>query len=378
MKAAYLRSATRAMLGAQRRRPASRVILGLQQPQQGNSLRCLSAWSRELEPHTIVPASEIVNPAAIEQAMEETKSAAKDAVRVHEILSHAVDRALLKSPSGETSVIPSADPQHEFVLGLSLEEAATLLNLDPKTQPELMQALYDTALSIKERIYGNRIVLFAPLYLSNWCVNSCTYCAFRGKNKHIPRSQLTKEEVIAQVETLQKMGHRRLLLLTGEHPKYTFDDFLEAIDTVANVRTDPCGSIRRINVEIPALSVSDLRRLKATDQVSIRVCVQAHYTYCSSASFLKERILHTINVHKISPHFLNCRRWEHTHCFKKLTIRRCSSVSTRVDPNQIMNIDSRPWTELRLLVWMMWALVPCLACTIIVLSVWPCCNTPSI
>jgi len=93
----------------------------------------------------------------------------------------------------------------------------------------------------------------------------------------MPRSFLTREELIREVEALQRMGHRRLLLLTGEHPKYTFDDFLEAINTVANVRTDPCGSIRRINVEIPALSVSDLRRLKATDQVGTYTLFQETY-----------------------------------------------------------------------------------------------------
>ena len=112
---------------------------------------------------------------------------------------------------------------------MTTEEAATLLNLDPNTQPDLMQSLYDTALAIKERIYGNRIVLFAPLYLSNYCVNSCTYCAFRHKNKHIPRELLTKDQVIKEVEALQTQGHRRLLLLTGEHPKYSFDGFLGAI-----------------------------------------------------------------------------------------------------------------------------------------------------
>lgn len=237
----------------------------------------MGAWSKELEPHPLPPALDICNPAEIEDAIEATKSAAQDPTRVQEILRNAVDRALLKKGSGALEVIPSADPQHEFVQGLTLEEAATLLNIDPLTQPELMDALYSTALSIKDRIYGNRIVLFAPLYLSNYCVNSCTYCAFRGKNKHIPRSLLTRDDVVAEVEALQKMGHRRLLLLTGEHPNFSFDMFLDAINTVASVKTDPCGSIRRINVEIPALSVSDLRRLKETDQVGTYTLFQESY-----------------------------------------------------------------------------------------------------
>lgn len=186
---------------------------------RATSARYMGAWSKELEPHTIAPASEIVNVSAIEEAIEATKSAAQDANRVKEILANAMDKALLKTPKGGREAIPSADPQHEFVMGLSLEEAATLLNLDPKTQPELMTELYNTALAIKQRIYGNRIVLFAPLYLSNYCVNNCTYCAFRGKNKHIPRSMLTHDQLVAEVEALQRQGHRRLLLLTGEHPK---------------------------------------------------------------------------------------------------------------------------------------------------------------
>jgi hypothetical protein len=185
-----------------------------------SAVRYFGAWSKELEPHPdIKPASDIIRVAEIEHVMEATKSAAQDSVRVKEILQRAVDKALLQTPHGTTEVIPSADPQHEFVQGLNLEEAATLLNLDPVTQPDLLQELYNTALTIKERIYGNRIVLFAPLYLSNYCVNTCTYCAFRGKNKTIPRTLLTQEQLIQEVQTLQQQGHPRLLLLTGEHPK---------------------------------------------------------------------------------------------------------------------------------------------------------------
>ena len=89
---------------------------------------------------------------------------------------------------------------------------------------------------------------------------------------------MTKDQLIAEVEALQKMmGHRRLLLLTGEHPKYSFDEFLDAIHTVANVKTDPCGAIRRINVEVPTLSVSDMRRLKATDHVGTYTLFQETY-----------------------------------------------------------------------------------------------------
>jgi len=326
-------------------------------------------WSKELEPHPIASALEIVDPASIEQALEATKEAAKDTVRVKEILANAVDRAFLKG-----KVIPSADPQHEYVQGLNIEEAATLLNLDPLTQPDLMEALYNTALSIKERIYGNRIVLFAPLYLSNYCVNSCTYCAFRGKNKHIPRSMLTKDQLIAETEALQKQGHRRLLMLTGEHPKYPFEDFLDAINTVASVKTDPCGSIRRINVEIPALSVSDLRRLKATNHGKER----EHYWdfFC-----LRYYSISFVFANCNSPHIGNSTildQSELTLCFKKRITLKPSRDSIQVAQKVTMNIAFKLWTALKLQAWTMLVLEHCSASTIIDSRFLPCCSTRSI
>eukprot|EP00033_Pygsuia_biforma_P000408 GCRY01000488.1.p1 GENE.GCRY01000488.1~~GCRY01000488.1.p1 ORF type:complete len:415 (+),score=40.65 GCRY01000488.1:441-1685(+) len=130
-----------------------------------------------------------------------------------------------------------------------------------------MKELFDTALSIKRRIYGNRIVLFAPLYLSNYCINNCTYCGYRGENCQMHRSMLDKEDIKHEVEELQKMGHKRLLLLCGEHPKFPFERILESLKLISEVHTPPFGEIRRINVEIPSLSVSDFRRLKDTGVV---------------------------------------------------------------------------------------------------------------
>lgn len=230
-------------------------------------------WSVETEPdHKFTPASEIVDPEKIDRIIESTKERAKDAKCVRDILVKARERAQLRG-------VPLGEDEHEYVQGLDLEDAATLLNIDTKdpTARELLHELSQTALDIKRQIYGNRIVLFAPLYLSNYCVNSCTYCAFRGANKHIGRSSLTKEELVSEVEALQRQGHRRLLVLTGEHPKYTFDQFLEALYTIKGVTTEPCGRIRRLNVEIPALSVSDFRRLKATDCVGTYTLFQETY-----------------------------------------------------------------------------------------------------
>jgi 2-iminoacetate synthase ThiH len=200
-------------------------------------------------------------------ALESTKDAAKDANAIKDILAAASDRAMLKNATPGPS---------EYVKGLTLTEAATLLNIDAHDDA-LMGLVFDTALAIKERIYGNRIVLFAPLYLANYCVNSCTYCAFRSGNKGLHRSALTDDDIRAEVAALQQQGHRRILALTGEHPKYTFDQFLHAVDVISSVRSEPCGNIRRINVEIPSLSVSDIRRLKATDHVGTFTLFQETY-----------------------------------------------------------------------------------------------------
>lgn len=225
-------------------------------------------WSVEREKgHVYKDTKEIINEPAIFAALERTKKAASDPLVIASILEGAKDRSFL------TNFTPG---KSEYVQGLTLDECATLLNVDANDS-KLMGMITDTAFAIKNRIYGNRIVLFAPLYIANYCVNSCTYCAFRGGNKKLHRSALTDEELKAEVESLERQGHRRLLVLTGEHPKYTFDQFLHAIDVIANVRTEPCGNIRRINVEIPTLSVSDMKRLKATDKIGTFTLFQETY-----------------------------------------------------------------------------------------------------
>eukprot|EP00741_Cyanophora_paradoxa_P017504 tig00020995_g16913.t1 len=230
-----------------------------------------SLFSPEREPqHVFKPANEIIRAAEIDAALERAKALAKDESVIRDILGRARDRALLK----DHGMQPLGGG--EYVQGLTVEEAAILLQVDSNNQ-ELMQMLYDTAFAIKNLIYGNRIVLFAPLYIANYCVNSCTYCSFRAPNTSMPRAVLTDEELRQEVEALQRMGHRRLLLLTGESPRYTFDQFLNALKIASEVRTDPCGSIRRINVEIPSLSVSDFRRLKETNCVGTYTLFQESY-----------------------------------------------------------------------------------------------------
>ncbi|SFN91741.1 [FeFe] hydrogenase H-cluster radical SAM maturase HydG [Proteiniclasticum ruminis] len=142
--------------------------------------------------------------------------------------------------------------------GLSHREAAVLL--DCKFE-DLNEKIYKLAEEIKERFYGNRIVMFAPLYLSNYCVNGCVYCPYHLQNKHIARKKLTQEEIRREVMALQDMGHKRLALETGEDPiNSPIEYVLESIKTIYDVKHKN-GAIRRVNVNIAATSVENYRKL---------------------------------------------------------------------------------------------------------------------
>lgn len=146
--------------------------------------------------------------------------------------------------------------------GLDINDATSLLNINCKNDI-LMEELFNTAFKIKNAIYGNRLVLFAPLYVSNYCSNDCLYCGFRKSNREMKRKALTDNELREEVEILEKQGHKRLLMLMGEYFKeYSFDDFLRAIRVAYSVKTKLKGEIRRINVEIPPLSISNFKKLK--------------------------------------------------------------------------------------------------------------------
>ncbi len=143
--------------------------------------------------------------------------------------------------------------------GLSHREASVLLACDI---PEKVEKIYQIAEEIKQTFYGNRIVIFAPLYLSNYCINGCVYCPYHLKNKTIPRKKLTQEEVRAEVIALQDMGHKRLAIEAGEDPKNNpIEYILECIDTIYSVHHKN-GDIRRVNVNIAATTVENYRKLK--------------------------------------------------------------------------------------------------------------------
>ena len=143
--------------------------------------------------------------------------------------------------------------------GLSHREASVLLACDIE---EKNQEIYALAEQIKKDFYGNRIVMFAPLYLSNYCINGCTYCPYHMKNKHIARKKLTQEEIRKEVIALQDMGHKRLALEAGEDPvNNPIEYILECINTIYSIKHKN-GAIRRVNVNIAAATVENYRKLK--------------------------------------------------------------------------------------------------------------------
>ena len=143
--------------------------------------------------------------------------------------------------------------------GLTHREAMLLLECDI---PEAISEMEKVAKMIKDKLYGNRIVLFAPLYLSNYCINGCVYCPYHQKNKHIARKKLTQEEIKKEVIALQDMGHKRLALETGEDPiNNPIEYVLESIKTIYSIKHKN-GAIRRVNVNIAATTVENYRKLK--------------------------------------------------------------------------------------------------------------------
>ena len=143
--------------------------------------------------------------------------------------------------------------------GLSHREASVLLACENE---EMNEKIYRLAEQIKKDFYGNRIVLFAPLYLSNYCINGCTYCPYHLKNKHIARKKLTQEEIRKEVIALQDMGHKRLALEAGEDPVHnTMEYYLDCINTIYSIKHKN-GAIRRVNINIAATTVDDYRLLK--------------------------------------------------------------------------------------------------------------------
>lgn len=171
-----------------------------------------------------------LKPDVIYKALESTKD--QDKSRVREILAKA-----------------------KKAKGLTFPEVAVLMGIE---DPELTQELYDTAIQVKEDLYGHRIVFFAPMYITNLCANECVYCAFRKSNKELVRHALTPEEITKETEILIDQGHKRVLMVAGENYPGGIDYVLDAIDTVYSVKRNN-GSIRRMNINIAPLTVENFK-----------------------------------------------------------------------------------------------------------------------
>ncbi|MBR5843233.1 MAG: [Bacteroidaceae bacterium] len=181
-------------------------------------------------------AEEFIHDGEIMATIEYAKQHRNDMALIDEILARAAERK-----------------------GLTHREAAVLLECD---EPAIVERIFTLAREIKSHIYGNRIVMFAPLYLSNYCINGCVYCPYHAKNRTIPRRKLTQEEIRREVIALQDMGHKRLALETGEHPtKNPIEYVLESIDTIYSIHHKN-GAIRRVNVNIAATTVENYRLLR--------------------------------------------------------------------------------------------------------------------
>ncbi|MBI5049001.1 MAG: [FeFe] hydrogenase H-cluster radical SAM maturase HydG [Deltaproteobacteria bacterium] len=170
-----------------------------------------------------------------------------DAEKIENILSHTTQTAV----SLIDDILAEAGAAH----GLSLEHAAALLSVE---EPALLQRIFKKAGEVKEKVFGKRIVLFAPLYLSNECVNNCLYCGFRKDNRDAVRKTLTIDEIIKEVKTLEGMGFKRILLVSGEDPKVSGVDYL--VDAVKVVYENT--GIRIIHLNAPPMEIEDFRRLK--------------------------------------------------------------------------------------------------------------------
>ena len=171
---------------------------------------------------------------------------------IEDVLSHARKRAQ------DRALVSEILEKAKKMEGITASDAALLLL---NRNPEITAEIFALAEQITDAYYGNRKVLFAPLYLSNYCVNHCTYCPYHAINRNIPRKKMTQEEIKAEVIALQDMGHKRLALEAGEDPFHNpLEYILESIDTIYGIHHQ-AGSIRRVNVNIAATTVENYKKL---------------------------------------------------------------------------------------------------------------------
>lgn len=179
---------------------------------------------------------------------------------IPEINEPEIAATLEKNVRPEAGRVRAALDKAAEMKGLDADEAAALASI---SDPELLGRLFATAAKVKDTIYGRRLVLFAPLYISNLCANECLYCAFRARNKAVKRRALTQEEIAREVAILEAQGHKRILMVAGEsYPKQGFQYILDSIRTIYATRSDK-REIRRVNANIAPLTIEEFRLLHA-------------------------------------------------------------------------------------------------------------------
>lgn len=185
-----------------------------------------------------------------------------------------IEQALATGKQADAGRIRAIFEKARAMKGLDFDETAALIAIEDEG---LMEELFETARSIKQEIYGSRIVMFAPLYISNRCANECTYCAYRATNRELNRITLTQEQIAAETKVIIEQGHKRILMVAGEsYPNSNSLDYVyKAVETIYQTRSGR-GEIRRVNVNVAPLSVDDFRNLKATN-IGTYQCFQETY-----------------------------------------------------------------------------------------------------
>lgn len=188
--------------------------------------------------------------------------------------------AQLNGPASSALQVRSVIAKSLNKQSLSIEDTAILLRTD---DPDLQEEIFEAARQLKQQVYGNRIVLFAPLYVGNHCINDCEYCGFKRSNTKAQRRTLTQQEIGEQVEAMENQGHKRLILVCGEHPKYDAQYIADCVRTVYATHSGPTGEIRRVNINAAPLDHDGYRLLSEAGIGTYQIFQETyhHATYAS-------------------------------------------------------------------------------------------------
>lgn len=182
-------------------------------------------------------------------------------------------QSLIRDTKEDKAKIREIFAKSKAKIPLTLEETAHLIAIK---SPEMMQELFETARELKRSIYGNRIVLFAPLYIGNYCINDCKYCGFRKSLRTAVRKTLSNDEIATEVTELEKQGHKRLILVYGEHPQYTPEFIAETVKICYNTKYKN-GEIRRVNINAAPLDVEGFKTVKAAGIGTFQVFQETYH-----------------------------------------------------------------------------------------------------